>query len=145
MGQEERDLLDDRSAEFSRRTGSGPIGTSQSVYFLSNTAIGDTAYVQTKLYYNSFRNGLFSYDNRNFNTQTTGKAFRSYYSDYSYGGSIEVGNDFFDGRDTLKAAFFYRKDNHTEWQQLYSPVFLEPDQESIEDTYSIAAREPACT
>ena len=110
----------------------------QSVYFLSNTAIGDSAYVQTKLYYNSFRNGLVSYDNANYNSQTTNRAFRSYYSDYAYGGSIEVGNDFGD-RDTLKAAFFYRKDNHTEWQQLYSPLFLEPEQENIEDTMSIAA------
>ena len=110
----------------------------QSVYFLSNTAIGDSAYVQTKLYYNTFRNGLFSYDSPNFNTQSTGKAFRSYYSDYAYGGSIEVGSDLFDGRDALKGAFFYRKDNHTEWQQLYSPLFLEPEQENIEDTYSIA-------
>jgi iron complex outermembrane receptor protein len=110
----------------------------QSVYFLSNTAIGDSAYIQTKLYYNTFRNGLFSFDNANFDSQTTGKAFRSYYSDSAYGGSIELGNNFGD-RDTLKGAFFYRKDNHTEWQQLYSPLFLEPDQESIEDTFSIAA------
>ena len=110
----------------------------QSVYFLSNTAIGESAYVQTKLYYNSFRNGLVSYDNANYNSQTTNRAFRSYYSDYAYGGSIEVGNDFGE-RDTLKAAFFYRKDSHTEWQQLYSPLFIEPEQENIEDTMSIAA------
>ena len=86
----------------------------------------------------TIRNGLFAYDNRNFNTQATGKAFRSYYSDYAYGGSIEVGSDLFGGRDALKGAFFYRKDNHTEWQQLYSPLFLEPEQENIEDTYSVA-------
>jgi iron complex outermembrane receptor protein len=110
----------------------------QSVYFLSNTALGETAYVQTKLYYNGFRNGLVSYDNANYNSQTTARAFRSYYSDYAYGGSIEVGHDFGE-RDTLKAAFFYRKDSHTEWQQLYSPLFLEPEQENIEDTFSIAA------
>ena len=110
----------------------------QSIYFLSNTAIGDSAYVQTKLYYNSFRNGLVSYDNANYNSQTTNRAFRSYYSDYAYGGSIEVGKDFGD-RDTLKGAVFYRKDNHTEWQQLYSPLFLEPEQENIEDTFSVAA------
>ena len=61
----------------------------QSLYFLSNTAIGKTAYVKTKAYYNTFLNGLYSYDNANYNTQTTSKAFRSYYSDYAYGGSIE--------------------------------------------------------
>jgi iron complex outermembrane receptor protein len=107
----------------------------QSLYFLSNTQFG-SAYVKTKGYYNTFRNGLFSYDNANYNTQTLSKAFRSYYSDYSTGGSIEVGNDF--GRDILKGAFFLRQDNHDEFQTIYAPAFTEPHQISIEDTYSIA-------
>jgi iron complex outermembrane receptor protein len=110
----------------------------QSLYFLSNTKIGDTAYVKTKFYYNSFRNGLFSYDNANYNTQATAKAFRSYYSDNAYGGSVEVGNDFWE-RDTLKGAFFYRRDTHVEWQQIFVPLFTEPQQKSVEDTYSLAA------
>src|SRR5215831_14473490 len=110
----------------------------QSLYFLSNTAIGGTAYVKTKLYYNSFRNGLYSYDNANYNTQTTSKAFNSYYSDYAFGGSIEVGNSFLDGRDILKGALFYRRDNHVEWQQIFTPKFTEPHQQSEEDTYSVA-------
>jgi iron complex outermembrane receptor protein len=109
----------------------------QSLYFLSDTKIGDTAYVKTKVYYNSFRNGLYSYDNANYNTQITSKAFQSFYSDYSYGGSVEVGNNFFD-RDTLKGALFYRRDNHVEWQQIFVPKFLEPRQQDLEDTYSAA-------
>jgi iron complex outermembrane receptor protein len=110
----------------------------QSLYFLSNTKIGDTAYVKTKAYYNSFRNGLYSYDNANYNSQTTSKAFQSFSSDYSYGGSVEVGNSFFDDRDILKAALFYRRDNHIEWQQIFVPKFLEPRQQDLEDTYSAA-------
>ncbi len=110
----------------------------QSLYFLSNTKIGASAYVKTKLYFNSFRNGLYSYDNANYNTQTTSKAFRSYYTDSGYGGSVEVGNNFGD-RDTLKGAFFYRRDTHVEWQEIFSPVFTEPQQKSVEDTFSFAA------
>jgi iron complex outermembrane receptor protein len=110
----------------------------QSLYFLSNTTIGNTAYVKTKLYYNSFRNATYSYDNANYNTQTTTKAFDSYYSDYGFGGSIEVGNEFFDGRDILKGALFFRRDNHVEWQQIFVPKFTEPHQQSEEDTYSAA-------
>jgi iron complex outermembrane receptor protein len=110
----------------------------QSLYFLSNTSVGRTAYVKTKIYYNSFRNGLYSYDNANYNTQTTTKAFNSYYSDYAFGGSVEVGNNFFDGRDILKGAFFFRRDNHVEWQQIFAPRFTEPHQQSEEDTYSVA-------
>jgi iron complex outermembrane receptor protein len=109
----------------------------QSLYFLSNTKIGDTAYVKTKLYYNSFRNGLYSYDNANYNSQTTAKAFQSFYSDYAYGGSIEAGNDF-GGRDILKGSLFYRRDNHVEWQTIFVPKFTEPHQQDLEDTYSVA-------
>lgn len=109
----------------------------QSLYFLSNTKVGDTAYVQTKVYYNSFRNGLYSYDNANYNSQTSSKAFRSFYSDYAYGGSIELGNNFGD-RDTLKGALFYRRDNHVEWQRIFVPQFTEPHQQDLEDTFSVA-------
>jgi iron complex outermembrane receptor protein len=109
----------------------------QSLYFLSNTKIGNTAYVKAKLYYNSFRNGLYSYDNANYNTQTTAKAFQSFYSDYAYGGSVEAGNNF-GARDILKGAFFYRRDNHVEWQTIFVPKFTEPRQQALEDTYSTA-------
>jgi iron complex outermembrane receptor protein len=110
----------------------------QSLYFLSNTGVGNTAYVKAKAYYNTFRNGLFAYDDANFNSQTgpSSKAFRSYYSDFSTGSSIEVGNDF--GRDELKGAFFFRTDQHEEWQQIYQPAFTEPHQTDTEYTYSIA-------
>src|SRR5438093_96857 len=91
----------------------------------ATTTRGDTAYVKTKLYYNSFRNGLFSYDNATYNTQTTAKAFQSFSSDYAYGGSIEAGNNFGD-RDVLKGALFYRRDNHIEWQTIFALRFTEP-------------------
>jgi len=123
----------------SQRDWRWPYWDVQSLYFLSNTAVGETAYVKTKFYYNSFRNGLYSYDNANYNSQNTAKAFRSYYSDNAFGGSIEAGNNFFSGRDTLKGAFFYRRDTHVEWQQLFVPAFTEPHQESVEDTFSVAA------
>jgi iron complex outermembrane receptor protein len=109
-----------------------------SVYFLSTTALSDTAYVKTRLYYNTFTNGLFSYDNANYNTQSLPKAFRSYYDDYAYGGNVEGGIDPFAG-DTLKLSFFYRRDSHDEWQDIYSPRFTEPHQLTVEDTYSLAA------
>jgi iron complex outermembrane recepter protein len=110
----------------------------QSLYFLSNTQVGSTAYVKTKAYYNTFRNGLFAYDDATFSTQTglASKAFRSYYSDFSAGGSIEAGNDF--GPDELKGAFFFRNDRHQEWQQIYQPAFTEPRQTDLEYTYSAA-------
>jgi iron complex outermembrane recepter protein len=108
----------------------------QSLYFLSNTGIGETAYVRTKVYYNTFRNGLYSYDNANYNTQTAARAFQSNTSDQSVGASIEAGNDF--GRDIVKGAFFYRRDTHREYQDIFAPVFREPWQVSEETTFSLA-------
>lgn len=115
-----------------------PYWNVQSLYFLSNTAVGETAYIKTRLYYDSFRNAVFSYDNPNENTQTTSTAFDSYYTDSAWGGSAEVGNQFGD-RDTLKGAFFYRRDEHIQYQKIFAPQFSEPRQKSLEDTYSIAA------
>ena len=120
----------------SQRDWRWPYWDVQSLYFLSNTAIGGSAYVKTKLYYNSFRNGLYSYDNASYNTQVTTKAFNSYFSDDAYGSSIEAGNDF--GRDLLKGAIFYRRDDHVEWQTIFVPLFTEPHQQSEEETYSVA-------
>jgi iron complex outermembrane recepter protein len=121
----------------SQRNWDWPYWNVQNVYFLSNTALGDAAYVKTKVYYSSFLNGLYSYDDASFTKQTLPKSFRSYYSDYAYGGSVETGYSF-GGSDTVKLSGFYRRDSHTEWQDIYKPVFTEPKQTDVEDTWSIA-------
>ncbi|MBJ7534294.1 TonB-dependent receptor [Rhodomicrobium vannielii ATCC 17100] len=127
-----------------------------SVYSHTTTRIGQSSYVNTKFFYNTFDNGLFSYDNQYLNTQTTSNAFRSYYKDEGYGGSIDAGTDITNW-DTLKAAFHYRRDIHEEYNRLYvngskgsscgvlgtDPYVMtapctEPVQRSEEDTYSIA-------
>jgi iron complex outermembrane receptor protein len=121
-----------------QRNWTWPYWDISSLYFLSNTALSDTAYVKTRFYYNTFTNGLFSYDDATFTTQTKPKAFNSYYDDYAYGGNLEVGGTVL-GNDTLKGAFFYRRDSHDEWQDIFSPPFTEPHQVTTEDTYSLAA------
>jgi iron complex outermembrane recepter protein len=120
-----------------QRDWSWPYWDISSVYFLSTTSLGDSSYVKTRAYYNTFTNGLFSYDDATFTLQTKPKSFDSYYDDYAYGGNVELGTDLFAG-DTLKGSFFYRRDNHDETQQLFSPKFLEPHQLDVEDTYSLA-------
>ena len=109
-----------------------------SVYLLSRTRLGNSSYLKTRAYYNTFTNGLFSFDNSTFTTQTLPKSFRSYYDDYGYGGNIELGSELW-GDDSLKGAFFYRRDSHSQWETVYSPMlFTEPKQTTIEDTYSAA-------
>jgi iron complex outermembrane receptor protein len=121
----------------SQRNWTWPYWNIDSLYFLSTTSLGGSAYVKTRVYYNTFTNGLFAYDNANYNTQSLPRAFRSYYDDHAYGGNVEAGFDPFQG-DTLKASFFWRRDSHDEWQQIYSPLFLEPHQLTVEDTLSLA-------
>lgn len=110
----------------------------QNIYFLSNTALNESAHIKTRAFYSVFRNGLYAFDDATFSTQTLGKSFRSYYSDYAYGGNIEGDYDF-GTRDSLKLSYFYRRDSHTEWQTTYKPALTEPKQVSVEDTHSIAA------
>lgn len=122
----------------SQRYWQWPYWDIQSLYWLSNTKLGSASYAKVKLYYNTFKNGLYSFDDPNFSKQTLGKSFRSYYDDDAYGGSMELGTDLIP-RNTLKAALHYRRDDHTEWQNTYSPKpFTEPKQDTQEDTWSVA-------
>jgi iron complex outermembrane receptor protein len=108
-----------------------------SLAFLSRTKLGDRAWLRTRLYRNTFTNGLYSFDNRFQNSQTLPRAFRSYYDDEAYGGNIELGVEV-TASNTLKAAAYYRNDRHVEWQTTYSPALTEPRQVTVEHTTSLA-------
>jgi len=75
----------------STRYWSWPYWNIDSLSFLSTTKIADNATLKTRVYRNTFENGLFSYDNAAQTTQTLGRAFRSYYDDEAYGGNVELG------------------------------------------------------
>lgn len=123
----------------SQRYWTWPYWDIMSLYWLSNTRIGDASYVKTKLYYNTFENGLYSWDDANYSRQATSKSFRSFYDDKAVGGSVEAGTDLITD-NTLKGAVHYRRDTHKEWQDIYSPrYFTEPTQTTEEDTWSVAA------
>jgi iron complex outermembrane receptor protein len=128
-----------------------PIWNVTDIYTHSTTRIGQASYINTKLYYSMFDNTLASYDNAALNTQTSNKAFTSFYHDIGYGGSVDGGTDLTNW-DTLKGAFHYRRDIHVEYQDLYtasacgngtsntlgSAPCQEPHQTSMEDVYSVA-------
>lgn len=113
----------------------------QNLAFLSNTQLGDASYVKTKLFYNTFDNALDAYDNISYTTQSANGRFRSFYEDQAYGGSTEFGTDLIP-MNTLKAAFHYRADYHTEWNfnRPTSPMnSTEPKQHQSQTTWSVAA------
>ncbi|WP_443971979.1 TonB-dependent receptor plug domain-containing protein [Sphingobium sp. CR28] len=114
-----------------------PYWNIESLYFLSTTALSDDATLKTRVYHNSFDNLLRAFDQRGQTSQTLARAFNSYYADKAFGGSAQ-----FDLRlpanNRLSIAFFYRRDRHDEWQQVFPSGRTEPRQRTVEDTYSAA-------
>jgi iron complex outermembrane receptor protein len=115
-----------------------PVWNISSVYALTHTQVGPHLTVDGKAYYNQFINDLFSYSNAAQTLMTTPKAFKSYYDDSAYGGSLTLATDIVP-RNTLKALFDFREDRHIQHETTFSPaIFTQPDQTSVEDTYSLA-------
>ncbi len=112
----------------------------QNTSFLSRTALGGASYLKTKLYYNTFENGLDAYDDATYTTQSANGRFRSPYDDHAYGTTVELGTAL--RSHSLKGAVHYRTDVHTE-QQFSRPTHptlssSEPVQEQSQYTWSLA-------
>ncbi len=125
------------------------------IYENTTTRIGEASYVNTKAFYMLYNDSLYGWNDSTLSTMTSPGAFKSFYNDSAYGASIEGGTDITKW-DTLKAAFFYRRDIHTEYEDMYSnfkakascgqpsdPYHMaapcvEPTLTDIQDTYSAA-------
>lgn len=116
----------------------------QNTSVLTNTQLGTSSYVQGKAYYNTFSNGLDAFDNASYTTQAAPGRFHSPYDDHAYGGSLELGTTPA-AAHSLKGAFFYRRDVHSE-QQTSRPGHptlrsVEPEQEQAQYTWSVAVED----
>jgi iron complex outermembrane receptor protein len=116
----------------------------QNTAFLSKTQLGQTAYLKSKVYYNTFANGLDAFDDATYTTQSANGRFHSPYDDHAYGVSIESGVDL-SRANTLKGAVFYRNDVHRE-QETSRPTHptlssTEPIQGQEQYTWSLAAED----
>jgi iron complex outermembrane receptor protein len=116
----------------------------QNTSFLSRTQLGAAAHVKTKVYYNTFSNGLDAFDDGTYTTQSLNGRFHSPYGDHAYGVGIEVGRNRWKS-NTVKGAFHYRTDVHTE-QQTSRPTHptlatTEPLQEQSQYTWSLAVED----
>ena len=113
----------------------------QNTSFLSRTRVSAAAVVKTKLYYNTFANGLDAYDDATYTTQSATGRFRSPYDDHAAGVSAELDVRPHRAND-VKAAVHYRNDVHKE-QQFNRPTnptlsSQEPVQEQSQYTWSLA-------
>lgn len=113
----------------------------QNTSFLSRTQFTPTTYLKTKLYYNTFENGLDAYDDGTYTTQSAPGRFFSPYDDHAYGVSLEVGT-VQRRSNALKFAGHFRTDVHTEqnFNRPTNPTMAttDPLQERSQDTWSVA-------
>lgn len=111
-----------------------PYYKKQTIYSLTNTALGDTGYVKTRLFYDTFKNRMdgIEYTNTDMTAIRNENGFPSLFNDYDLGGSVETGADLFKD-NTTKIAFHYRKDVHR------SKTLGDDDWSRVaDDTYSVA-------
>ena len=114
-----------------------PYWDKQSYYFTSKTGIGQSSYVKTRAYHDTFKNSLFSYDDATYTKISKKYAFRSWYDDYTDGGSLELGSSLL-ADHTIKLAMHYKRDVHRE-QNEGAPELTFKDQMfsiGLEDTWA---------
>lgn len=111
-----------------------PYYKKQTIYSLTNTALGDTGYVKTRLFYDTFKNRMdgIEYTNTDMTAIRNENGFPSLFNDYDFGGSVETGADLFKD-NTTKIAFHYRKDVHRS-KELGEDEWAR----DVDDTYSVA-------
>jgi len=85
----------------------------ESLYFISRTALSETEYLRTRVYYDTFYNLLRSFDDATYTKQSRPYAFNSIYDDYSYGASVELGSNRI-ADHALRTALQYKRDVHRE-------------------------------
>jgi len=115
-----------------------PKWNKQSLYFISNTAVGEKSKVKTRLYFDTFVNQLYSYDDTTYTKQTRPYAFQSFYDDYTFGGNAEYESRAL-ANNVFKLNVQYKRDIHRE-HDLGEPVQGYIDNTlslGIENTYQI--------
>ncbi|MBU1910093.1 MAG: TonB-dependent receptor [Verrucomicrobia bacterium] len=90
-----------------------PTWEKNSLYFIGQKALGLNGYLKPRLYYDTYKNTLESFDDATYSAQTRPYAFTSFYDDYTFGGSVEAGMEVGERR-APRAAAHYKQDVHRE-------------------------------
>ena len=86
-----------------------PYWDKDSLYFLSTTRLNSSNVLKTRLYHDTYKNGLDMYKDASYTAHDP----TSSYKDVSKGASVEWVNYAFSGHE-LHAAFHYKQDEHTD-------------------------------
>ena len=114
-----------------------PSWNKESVYANTKTTILDDNYIKTRAFYDTFDNSLTMYNDESYNTISS----RSWYNDYTYGGSIEAGSERIP-YNTIKMSFHIKDDVHRETTNTSPTQHFEDRTFSVglEDTIDITKR-----
>lgn len=114
-----------------------PYYDKQSIYTLTHTALGDTGYVKSRMFYDTYKNRMDMYQDEDYFYPDVAGGYPSFYDDYTLGASVEAGADLIP-MNTTKIAFHYRRDNHKSRAYDSDLGFNSPWTESVDDTFSVA-------
>jgi iron complex outermembrane receptor protein len=93
-----------------------PYWDKESVYFVARNAVTSRGTLRWRLFHDSFKNALESFDDDTYTTQSRPYAFHgSNYDDYTYGGSADFEWSW-NSNHTTRLATHYRQDVHRESQ-----------------------------
>jgi iron complex outermembrane recepter protein len=84
-----------------------------SIYSINKIKLGSAGYLKVPLYYDRFKNSVFAYDDTNYSAMEYKSSFKSWYDDFSAGGSVEFGTAAIP-YNNLKVNVQYKDDNHSE-------------------------------
>lgn len=118
-----------------------PYWDKQSIYYISQTGLGEKFMLKARAWFDSFRNKLSSFDDRNYNTQYKSSSYNSFYNDYTFGGNLEFSSDILRNNHFLFSAHI-KNDNHAEHYD-NEPVRSFADNTwsaGIEDIYRVSSK-----
>lgn len=93
-----------------------PYWDKESIYFVARDAITSQGTLRWRVFNDSFRNGLDSYDDATYSTHVRPYAFLgSIYNDFTYGGSVDFEWNW-SAQHTTRIATHFRNDVHREYQ-----------------------------
>ena len=117
-----------------------PYWDKDSIYFLSSTQVGEHK-LKVRLYHDTFKNSLFTYDNATYTTQKLRSSFQSWYDDYTNGMSVE-GDFKLTPANTLRTALHWKQDVHRE-HNAGEPIRTNKDRTTsvaLEDTHVLSPK-----
>ncbi|OPX95292.1 MAG: FhuE receptor precursor [Syntrophorhabdus sp. PtaB.Bin006] len=130
---------DTNGSSTSSRFWEWPKWDKESYYFTSRTALGEKSYVKGRFYYDTYTNVLDSFTDGSYSTYAS-QYDRSYYDDYTFGGSIEAGTTLIP-RNNLKFAAHFKRDTHKEYNRRDRNGNMEPEQRADDALLSLGAED----